>query len=83
MGSAKFPSRFDPPTSEPAELQDKTRLPQPPRYQRAEEGMDILFDLMRNFEAFDGRFLTQVAATILLLTVGRDVFVQQWSGGRT
>ena len=45
--------------------------------------MDILFEVMRNFEAFDSRFLTQVAATILLLTVGRDVFVQQWSGGRT
>ena len=45
--------------------------------------MDILFDVLRNFDAFDGRFLTQVVATILLLTVGRDVFVQQWSGGRT
>ncbi len=45
--------------------------------------MNILFEILHNLDAFDGRFLTQVAATIFLLTVGRDVFVQQWSGGQS
>jgi hypothetical protein len=45
--------------------------------------MTTFFELLRSLDVTDGPFWTQVAATILLLTVGRDVFVQQWSGGRS